>query len=137
MRGDFVMHHCVEFSACDIWQLRKNEDFSKRQINIGFCPVCGKPVAELVERTRDGKFKFTKKVGNKADKMCYRLANEIDYKSSSLSLSKFRPKLYGWVYGVNKENRSSKLLEQYAYDFYGNKVLVKTIQERSFDEQIK
>ena len=48
------MHHCVEFSACDIWQLKKNDDFIKRQVNIGFCPVCGKAVAELVERTKDG-----------------------------------------------------------------------------------
>ena len=125
------MHHCVEFSACDIWQLKKNDDFIKRQVNIGFCPVCGKAVAELVERTKDGDFKFTKKVGDKADKLCYRLSRDIDYKSSTLTLAKFRPKLYGWVYGVNKENSSNKMLEQYAYDFYGNKVLVKRMNEGS------
>lgn len=131
------MHHCAEFSACDIWQLKKNEEYSKRQLNIGFCPVCGKAVAELVERNKDGKFKFTQKVGSKADKLCYKLSREIDYKSSTLTLSKFRPKLYGWVYGVNKANNSSKMLEQYAYDFYGNKVLVKRVTERSKNEQTK
>lgn len=125
------MHHCVEFKAYDIWQLKPKGEYNKRQLNIGYCPMCGKAVAELVEQNKEGVFKFTQKNGKKADLLCLNLSKEIDYKGSSVTLSKFRPKVYGWVYGVNKENNSKKILEQYAYDFYGNKVLVKRMNERN------
>ena len=35
---------------------------------------------------------------------------------------KFKPVTYGWVYGINSENKKS--LKQYASDFYGTKVLI-------------
>ena len=61
--------------------------------------------------------------GVRANEICKKLAPEIDFKMSSLTLAKMRPKVYGWLYGINKECVGG--VEQYACDFYGNSELVK------------
>ena len=42
---------------------------------------------------------------------------------------RFKSKPFGWKYGVNKLTKANgkERVKQYAYDFYGNKELIKTI----------
>lgn len=123
------MRHCMDFSPSDVWFLLPNEEFFKRKIYVGFCPVCGKPVAELKQFSKEGKCLFKSISGFDADKLCRELKPEVDFKYSSLVLAKTRSKTYGWLYGVNKLNEVTGKVEQFAKDFYGNSELVKTYQK--------
>ena len=50
------MRHCCSFKADDIYFLNDNELYSSRKLSIGFCPICSKPVAELIQWRFDGKY---------------------------------------------------------------------------------
>ena len=122
------MRHCMEFSPLDTWFLVPNDEFYERRINIGFCPVCGKPVAELKQFTKSGKCHFETFSGSKANALCAKYEEELAFKGSQIVMAKLRHKVYGWIYGVNKLNEITGMVEQFASDFYGNVELVKKIK---------
>ena len=43
------MRHCCEFKADDIYYLKETNLYTNRKLSIGFCPICQKPVSELVD----------------------------------------------------------------------------------------
>lgn len=123
------MYHCMDFMPSDVWFLLPNEIFTERKLNIGFCPVCGKPVAKLKQTDLNSNTHLLKKSGLDADQFCFNLSNQIDYKKSRIISQNSRKKLYGWIYGINKQNTSNGNIKQYASDFYGNKEIVKEMKE--------
>ena len=123
------MRHCSYFKANDRYFLIETDIFTFRELAVGICPICLKPIAELIQQRFDGK--VLKKVfsGDKVNSLIQKLKDEILYSASECNYLKFKQKPFGWKYGVNKSVRknSKEVLVQYAYDFYGNKELVKTI----------
>ena len=86
-------------------------------------------VAELVEIRFDGVITRNYQVGVKANELAQKYKNEILYSMRECNYLRFKSKPFGWKYGVNKVSKSNgkERLKQYAYDFYGNKELIKTI----------
>ena len=122
------MRHCCQFRPDDIYYLQDNDNYSSRKLSIGFCPICGKPVAELIQWRFDGKFDRDCFSGIKANDLMLKHKNEIVYSMKELNYSRFKSKPFGWTYGINKNVKSSRkdLVKQYAADFYGNKELIKS-----------
>lgn len=123
------MRHCCEFRADDIYFLRENNLYTSRKLSIGFCPICQKPVAELIETRFDGPIIRHRESGYKAQELMFSLRNQIEYSMRECNYSRFKSKPYGWKYGVNKSTKinGKEKIKQYAYDFYGNKEVIKTI----------
>ena len=48
------MYHCVKFSADEVYYLKDTDLCEKRILSVGFCPICNKPVAELLEYSFTG-----------------------------------------------------------------------------------
>lgn len=121
------MRHCCQFSPDDIYYLEDNNLFTSRKLSIGFCPICGKPVSELLEGQFNGICKTTKAVGIKAQDLAMKHKNEIVYSLREFNYAKFKSKPFGWKFGLNRSVKSGKkeVIKQYACDFYGNKELVK------------
>ena len=122
------MRHCCQFRPDDIYYLQDNDNYSSRKLSIGFCPICGKPVAELIQWRFDGKFDRDCFSGIKANDLMLKHKNEIVYSIKELNYSRFKSRPFGWKYGINKNVKSSRkdLVKQYAADFYGNKELIKS-----------
>ena len=123
------MRHCCQFKADDIYYLRDTNLYTSRKLSIGFCPICNKPVAELLQQYFNGDFVKSVAVGLKADEMVRENKDYIVYSLREINYSKFQSKPFGWKYGVNKVSKSKnkEVIKQYAYDFYGNKELIKTL----------
>lgn len=123
------MRHCCTFRADDIYYLAETNLFVSRKLQIGFCPICNKPVAELVEIRFDGKIIRDYQVGTRADFLLQKHKDEILYSMRECNYLRFKSKPFGWKYGVNKLAKSNgkERVKQYAYDFYGNKELIKII----------
>lgn len=119
------MRHCCQFKADDIYYLYDTDLFSSRMLSVGFCPICKKPVAELIEWRFDGILNKQSVAGINAQNMMMELKDEIFYSVRELNYRKLKSKPYGWKYGVNKYGKNNKI-RQYAYDFYGNKELIKS-----------
>lgn len=121
------MRHCCQFNPDDVYYLRDNDLYSSRYLSIGFCPICSKPVAELVEWRFDGMPNRFSVSGIKANDLVLKHQNEIIYSKKECNYSKFKSKPFGWVYGINKSVKTAKreIVKQYACDFYGNKELIK------------
>lgn len=117
------MYHCISFGADEIYYLKETEIYTKRVLSIGFCPICNKPVAELVEYNFAGGMNKQTAAGLNAHNMMIGLQNEIVSAKPKDKIKK-SSKPFGWKYGVNKEYKNGKI-KQYAQDFYGNKELVK------------
>ena len=122
------MRHCCQFCADDIYYLNDTENYSSRKLYIGFCPICGKPVAEIVQWRFDGICERSAQAGIRANDLMLKCKNEIAYSLKELNYSKFKSKPFGWKFGINKEVKSAgkNLVKQYACDFYGNKELIKS-----------
>ena len=122
------MRHCCKFKADDIYYLEENDMYTDRKLSIGFCPICNKPVAELVEINFLGIIDKTSVAGIKANFLVNKLKDQIVYSMRECNYSKFKSKPYGWKYGVNKavKIKDKEYIRQYAKDFYGNKELIKT-----------
>ena len=124
------MRHCCEFDAFDIWYLKDDDEFTNRILFIGDCPVCKKHLAILHQKNKKtNTFLRIKKVGDSAYKFTKETKKDILYSRNSLNKTMFKPKPYGWRYGLNKEKTDkdgNTVTEQYAADFYGNTELVKT-----------
>lgn len=124
------MFHCCKFKPDDIYYLKDSVFSTDRKLYVGFCPICSRPVAELIE------FKFTGDAvkqyasGIKANEIVYEHKEEILYSMRDFNYGRFKPKPFGWKYGINKSVKkgNNEILKQYACDFYGNKELIKTSQ---------
>lgn len=123
------MRHCCSFKADDIYFLKETNLYISRKLSIGFCPICKKPIAELIEVRFDGSIKRDYKVGYKANELAIKHKDEIEYSMRECNFLRFKSKPFGWKYGVNKEVKikGKDKIRQYAYDFYGNKELIKTL----------
>ena len=113
----------------DIYFLEETSLFVDRKLLIGFCPICEKPIADLVEISFIGAIKRNRFSGFKANEKLISLKDEIKYSMRECNYLKFKSKPYGWKYGVNKSTKinGKEKIRQYAYDFYGNKEVIKTI----------
>ena len=123
------MRHCCSFRADDIYFLKETNLFTTRKLSIGFCPICCKPVAELLEIRFDGKIEKKFESGLKANDLMLSLKDDILYSLRECNYLKFKSKPFGWKYGVNKltKIKGKERIRQYAYDFYGNKEVVKLV----------
>lgn len=123
------MRHCCEFKADDIYYLKETNLYVTRKLSIGFCPICQKPVAELVEISFTGSIQRIRQSGFKAHELVMRLKNDVTYSLRECNYKKFKSKPYGWKYGINKsvKIKGKEKVKQYACDFYGNKEVIKTI----------
>lgn len=123
------MLHCVRFKADDIYYLKDSDLYTSRYLSIGFCPICKKPVAELVEQRFDGKPQKTTAAGIQADELLSKINSEISYSVREVNYKRANSKPYGWRYGINKCVKSGKneVIKQYACDFYGNKELIRNV----------
>lgn len=123
--------HCnLKFRADEIKFLYDKDNFIKRKLKIGRCPVCDKLVARLIEtRIQDNQVFDTVYTKGKAEKIINQLSDEVAY--SSLDNIPANKTLYGFRYGENREVKNKKTgeitLVQKACDFNGNKELVKKI----------
>ncbi len=122
------MRHCCQFKADDIYYLKETNLYVTRKLSIGFCPICKKPVAELVEIRFDGVITRDYKIGIQANDLAMKYKDDILYSMKQCNYQKFKSKPFGWKYGVNKsvKIRGEERVRQYACDFYGNKELIKT-----------
>ena len=69
------MQHCCSFRPDETYFLSDNELCSKRKLSIGICPICSKPVAEMVQTRFDGKFEMFHVTGIKANSFVQKFRN--------------------------------------------------------------
>ena len=121
------MRHCCEFKADDIYYLEETNLFTNRKLSIGFCPICEKPVAELIEISFTGSIQRHRVSGLKANELLLNLKEQIKYSMRECNYQRLKGKPYGWKYGINKLSKKNgkEFVKQYAEDFYGNKELIK------------
>ena len=65
---------------------------------MGFCPICLKPIAELIEYSFTGSVNRTYAVGVKANELVIKNQDKILYSMKSCNYMKFKSKPYGWKY---------------------------------------
>lgn len=121
------MRHCCQFKADEIYYLEETSLYVNRKLSIGFCPICEKPVAELVEISFTGSVERNRASGIKANELMIELKDQIKYSMRECNYQKFKSKPFGWKYGVNKSAKikGKEYVRQYAKDFYGNIELIK------------
>ena len=124
--GGTTMRHCCQFKADEIYYLEENAVYTDRILSIGFCPICQRPVAELIEHSINGAINKTTLSGMHAQNLVMQLKDQIIYADNDVNYRKLRGKPFGWKYGKNKECNNGKV-RQYACDFYGNKELIKEL----------
>ena len=123
------MRHCCNFKADDIYYLKETDIYNSRKLSIGFCPICEKPVAELLCISFSGKISKISLSGIAAQKLVMDLKNEILYSLKECNYLKMKAKPFGWKYGINKtfKIKGKEQIKQYACDFYGNKEIIKIV----------
>ena len=124
------MRHCNSvFSALDIWFLLDKDGQTKRKLYLANCPICNKEMAlySCLDANQKQYEKYYYSGG--AIKIKQRLKKEVT--STMLGFKNKYKMPFGFKYGVNKEiKRNGKVVgvKQYASDFWGNKILVKKIE---------
>ena len=123
------MRHCCEFKPDDVYYLAETELYTCRRLSIGFCPICSKPVAELICIRFDGIIEKNKFSGIKANDLVMKYKDEILYSMKECNYRKIKSKPYGWKYGINKtvKIKGKERIKQFACDFYGNKEFIKLV----------
>ena len=123
------MQHCCKFKADDIYYLTETNLYTHRKLSIGFCPICEKPVAEIVQQRFDGAIDRVVVSGIKANSLVLKLKDEILFSMKECNYLKFKSKPFGWKYGINKAIKinGKERVRQYACDFYGNKEVIKIV----------
>lgn len=120
------MRHCNSvFSAQDIWFLLDRESIQKRKLYIANCPICNKEMA-LYSYFENGEFFEKYYYSNGARKIKEKLKSDIV--STMLNFKNKYKAPSGFKYGINKQiTKNGKIIgiEQYSCDFWGNKILVK------------
>ena len=120
------MYHCISFNADEIYCLKETDICPERVLSVGFCPICNKPVTELIENSFTGVINKTTASGINAQNMMLELKKDIIRTVPKIYGKQKKMKPYGWKYGINKEGKNAKV-RQYACDFYGNKELIKKL----------
>lgn len=123
------MKHCCVFKADDCYFLTETGLYPVRKLYIGFCPICGKPVAELVSVRFDNLIERRVCAGVKANDLLVLLKDSVLYSMKECNYRRFKSKPFGWKYGINKTSniKGQEKIRQYACDFYGNKELIKVV----------
>lgn len=125
------MRHCCKFKPDDIYYLKETNLYIYRMFKIGFCPICGKPVAEVYQVRFDGKTERNSWAGIDANEAMIKYSDDILYSMKEVNYKKLKSKPFGWKYGINRSAKNRKTgkdyIRQYACDFYGNKELIKKI----------
>ena len=124
------MRHCNSvFSAQDIWFLLDSDNEINRKLYLAICPICNKEMALYCAVLADGSVFEKYYYSGGAVKIKQRLKSQI---TSTMLGFKTKYKMpFGFKYGVNKEiKRNGKIIgvKQYACDFWGNKILVKKME---------
>ena len=125
-----IMRHCNSvFKAQDIWFLLDKVDETKRKLYLANCPICNKEIV-LYSCFKNNNEYFEKYYYSGG---AQRIKKELKKDTTSTMLG-FKEKYKapsGFKYGENKEIiKKGKVvaIEQYACDFWGNKILVKKIE---------
>ena len=123
------MQHCCNFRPEDVYYLQDTNLYTFRRLAVGFCPICEKPVAELIQEMFNGITIRESAAGIKANDMLFEHKEEILFSMKECNYLRFKSKPFGWKYGINKcgKSKGKGIIKQYACDFYGNKELIKTI----------
>ena len=119
------MRHCAKFKADEIYYLKETDIYTNRTLSIGFCPICKRPVAELIEYNFAGGVNKVTMSGIHAQNLMLKMQENIIYSVGDVNYRKKKSKPFGWKYGLNKEGKNGRV-KQYACDFYGNKELIKS-----------
>ncbi|MBR5303662.1 MAG: hypothetical protein IKU37_02415 [Candidatus Gastranaerophilales bacterium] len=124
------MRHCNSvFRAQDIWFLLDRDNETKRKLYLANCPICNKEMV-LYSCVNDNEEYFEKYYYSGG---AIRIKNQLkkDIVSTMLGFKEKYKMPSGFKYGLNKEikkNGKTIAIEQYACDFWGNKILVKKIE---------
>ena len=130
-KGGAIVRHCNSvFNAEDIWFLLDDDKYINRKLYLASCPICNKKIALYSYCDKDFR--------NYYEQYFYsggvtRIKEKFKKEVTSTMLG-FRDKYKapsGFKYGKNKEViKKGKIvaIKQYAVDFYGNKILVKKIE---------
>lgn len=121
------MQHCCSFDADDFWYLKSDDKFSNRTVYLGVCPICNKPVIELVQQNKFSRVYLNiRKSGKYANDFAIKLLPDRIYSKKHIFRKKIKNSPYRWRYGLNKTNKSGTHL-QISADFFGNTELIKTL----------
>lgn len=124
------MRHCNSvFRAQDIWFLLDNNFETKRKLYLANCPICNKEMV-LYSCIKNNDEYFEKYYySNGAKKIKEKYKKEVT--STMLGFKDKYKMPSGFIYGQNKEIKKKGNvvgIKQYACDFWGNKILVKKIE---------
>lgn len=129
--GVIVFIHCnKKFKPVETWFLYPNDDFIKRKLFLGTCPICGADVVKLVE-TRKSDLKTYQNIFYKkaAVKLISLLIKQVEYTDKDIKKIKKNP--FGLCYGENVEIHNSKgqiiKIKQKRCDYFGAKELTQII----------
>ena len=124
------MRHCNSvFQASDIWFLLDKDNFTNRKLYLANCPICNKEMVLYSHKEVNGNYFEKYYYSNGARKIKERLKGDIT--STMLGFKNTYKMPFGFKYGINKEIiKKGKVvgIKQYASDFWGNKILVKKIE---------
>ncbi len=126
------MRHCNSvFKAQDIWFLCDSEKYTNRKLYLANCPICNKRIALYTYSDFEKKNFYEQYFySGGADRIKEKFKKE---KTSTMLGFKYKYKMpSGFKYGKNievKKNGEIIALKQYACDFWGNKILIKTITD--------
>ena len=125
------MRHCNSvFSAQDIWFLLDKGSEIKRKLYLANCPICNKEIVLYSSIDDNGQLIEKYYYSGGAIRIKERLKKEV---TSTMLGFKTKYKMpFGFKYGVNKEiKKNGKVVgvKQYASDFWGNKILVKKLED--------
>ena len=124
------MRHCNSvFKAQDIWFLLDLNNETKRKLYLANCPICNKEIVLYSYINSDGEYFEKYYYSGGAIRIKKDLKKDIT--STMLGFKEKYKTPCGFKYGKNKEiKRSGKIvgIKQYACDFWGNKILVKKIE---------
>lgn len=126
------MRHCNSvFQAEDIWFLLDSGKYANRKLYLAACPICGKKIALYAYCDTEKEEYFEQYFYSGGEK---RIREKFKKEIVSTLLG-YRTKYkapFGFKYGKNVEiKRNGKVVgvKQYACDFYGNKELVKKVEQ--------
>lgn len=125
------MRHCNSvFQADDIWFLLDNEKHFNRKLYIANCPICLKKMALYAYCDKENN-NFYEQYFYSGGAIRIKEKFKKEIASTMLGFKNKYKAPYGFKYGKNVEiKKQGKVvaIEQYACDFFGNKVLVKKMK---------
>ncbi|MBR1617086.1 hypothetical protein IJ670_02940 [bacterium] len=123
------MRHCNSvFSAEDIWYLLDSQNRTKRRLYLATCPICQKKMV-LYSYFENNMWHEQYFYSGGAKRIKEKYKKEVT--STMLGFKSRYKAPFGFKYGKNievKKNGQIVGLKQYACDFWGNKILVKKIE---------